>query len=77
MSEIKRVILDIDNAHLDTQIKHIKRYVQNRDTNLIIPREYAELCGVCGQHMYKNGGKSFYYNEFFCTKCVDRMKQGY
>ena len=70
MSEIKRVILDIDSAPIAVQGRHLKKYIRHRQ--LYVPREYHEnLCGVCGRYMTD---KLEYYGEFFCVQCVKKMR---
>ena len=75
MSEIRKIILDIDSpTHTQTK-KAIDRYQQDKKSGLIVPTELLQTCQGCGSNMYYKQ-KQKYFGQEFCSDCVDKWKSG-
>lgn len=80
MGEKGRIILDIDSpTHAQTH-RAVTRYIQEKESNLVVPlelhQERKEKCNGCGKSTFRKQTE-IYFGEKFCTDCVSKWKHGY
>lgn len=72
MSDTK-IILDIDSPTFQQTQRALREYKQNHHKS---PLFKPDICGGCGNTL-QEFSKVLYFQEYFCTECVDKWTQGH